>query len=209
MSIIGHGVAHGGTFTNNKPGVAAAYATLKLLQERPVLDTIRERGRRLMIGGSTRSAACCRPTSSFPVAEETGLIRQIGRWVLRAACLQGQAWRDAGLPPIPVAVNLSAREFNDERLAFEIAQAVVDANFDAHLLELEITESLVMQDPDRAVETLGTAQVDGRAHLDRRLRHRPLVAGAAVKLPVDSLKIDGALIRDIATDPTTRRSPRR
>jgi glutamate-1-semialdehyde 2,1-aminomutase len=50
MSIIGHGVAHGGTFTNNKPGVAAAYATLKLLQERPVLDTIRERGRRLMDG---------------------------------------------------------------------------------------------------------------------------------------------------------------
>jgi glutamate-1-semialdehyde 2,1-aminomutase len=50
MSIIGHGVAQGGTFTNNKPGVAAAYATLKLLQERPVLDTIRQRGRRLMDG---------------------------------------------------------------------------------------------------------------------------------------------------------------
>jgi diguanylate cyclase (GGDEF)-like protein/PAS domain S-box-containing protein len=141
------------------------------------------------------------PEQFIPVAEETGLIRQIGRWVLRAACVQGQAWRDAGLPPIPVAVNLSAREFNDERLAFEIAQAVVDANFDAHLLELEITETLVMQDPDRAVETLGQLKAMGvRISIDDFGTGHSSLARLS-KLPVDSLKIDGALIRDIATDP--------
>ncbi len=141
------------------------------------------------------------PDEFIPVAEETGLIRQIGRWVLRAACLQGQAWREAGLPPIPIAVNLSAREFNDERLAFEIAQAVVDANFDAHLLELEITETLVMQDPDRAVETLGQLKSMGvRISIDDFGTGHSSLARLS-KLPVDSLKIDGALIRDIATDP--------
>ena len=140
------------------------------------------------------------PDQFIPVAEETGLIRQIGRWVLRAACLQGQAWRDDGLPPIPVAVNLSAREFNDERLAFEIAQAVVDASFDARLLELEITESLVMQDPDRAVETLAQLKSMGvRISIDDFGTGHSSLARLS-KLPVDSLKIDGALIRDIATD---------
>ena len=76
--------------------------------------------------------------------------------MLRTACLQGQAWREAGLPADSVAVNLSARQFNDERLAVEIAAgARRTPTSDARLLELEITETLMMQQPERAVETLG------------------------------------------------------
>ena len=132
------------------------------------------------------------------------------RWVLRAALRAGQAWRDAGLPPIPVAVNLSAREFNDERLASRSRRRSSTRISTAHLLELEITESLVMQDPDRAVEMLRAAQVDGRAHLDRRLRHRLLVAGASCRsCRSTASRSTGVRSATSPPTPTTRRSPRR
>ncbi|WP_217619305.1 EAL domain-containing protein, partial [Achromobacter sp. GbtcB20] len=81
------------------------------------------------------------PAEFIPIAEETGLIVQIGAWVLRAACEQIVAWRNAGLPPMTVAVNLSARQFHQQNLVQLVGQILAETGCDAAQLELEITES--------------------------------------------------------------------
>ena len=94
------------------------------------------------------------PLSFIPVAEETGLIVEIGNWVLREACRQNKAWQDAGLPPLTVSVNVSARQFQDKRLVQSVAEALRDSGLDPSRLELELTESVIMQDAKLAVATM-------------------------------------------------------
>jgi diguanylate cyclase (GGDEF)-like protein/PAS domain S-box-containing protein len=86
------------------------------------------------------------PAQFIPIAEEAGLIGAIGDWVLRTACAQMNAWYDRGLPRIAVSVNLSPRQFRQQRLARTIRKALEDTGFDPQLLEFEITESLLMDD---------------------------------------------------------------
>ena len=90
----------------------------------------------------------------IPVAEETGLIVPIGKWVLRTACLQNVAWQKRGLPHLSMAVNLTARQFYDEHLLRDLAAILADTGMDAHLLELEITESLLMRDVEKTLRIL-------------------------------------------------------
>jgi diguanylate cyclase (GGDEF)-like protein/PAS domain S-box-containing protein len=91
------------------------------------------------------------PIAFIPMAEETGLIVPIGDWVLREACRQNKAWQDAGLPAMVVSVNVSARQFREVNLVARIADALKDSGLEAKYLELEVTESLIMQDFDLAV----------------------------------------------------------
>src|SRR6185436_4506865 len=86
----------------------------------------------------------------IPLAEETGLIVPIGKWVLRTACAQNVAWQRQGLPPLCMAVNLSARQFADQDLIEDIVGALRDSQMKPELLELELTESMVMQNVERA-----------------------------------------------------------
>ena len=117
------------------------------------------------------------PAQFIPVAEETGLIVPIGKWVLRTACLQNVAWQKQGLPPICMAVNLSLRQFSDEELLLRPApQSWRKPAWSPSLLELEITESMVMQNPAQRDQAAVRHQATGRAAGDRRFRHRLLVA---------------------------------
>ncbi|HVC01475.1 MAG TPA: EAL domain-containing protein [Steroidobacteraceae bacterium] len=86
------------------------------------------------------------PADFVPVAEETGLIMEIGEWVLRTACVQARAWRDEGLPPVRMAVNVSGQQFTSKEFPQVVAGIIHDTGIDPALLELEITESVIMKD---------------------------------------------------------------
>ena len=141
------------------------------------------------------------PDLFIPLAEDSGLIRHIGRWVLHTACAQALAWQADGTGPIRVAVNLSPRQFSDERLVIEIAHALAQTELPAHLLELEITESMMMENPERAAETLREIKEMG-VHVsidDFGTGYSSLAR--LKKFPIESVKIDRSFIRDIAVDP--------
>jgi diguanylate cyclase (GGDEF)-like protein/PAS domain S-box-containing protein len=140
------------------------------------------------------------PGQFIPLAEETGLIVQIGKWVLRTACVQNMAWQQQGLPPVRMSVNLSARQFADEDLLADIAAALEQAGMPAELLELELTESMVMQNPERAGKVLAEIKSLGvRLAIDdfgvgySSLTHLK-------RFPIDTLKVDRSFIRDIPQD---------
>jgi len=98
------------------------------------------------------------PGRFVPVAEESGLIVPIGEWVMREACRQLQVWRDAGMMPVPVAVNLSAHQFTQRKLSSLVEEVLTETRLPAGLLGLELTETMLMRDVDRTIETLNTLQ---------------------------------------------------
>ncbi|MER8466723.1 EAL domain-containing protein [Mesorhizobium sp. M1396] len=140
------------------------------------------------------------PTSFIPAAEETGLIVPIGDWVLHEACRQNKAWQDAGLPPMTVCVNVSARQFRERNLIGRVVNALQESGLEASYLELELTESLIMQDTDLAVATMNELQ-----HLGVQISIDDFGTGysslSALKtFPVARLKIDKSFINDVADD---------
>ncbi len=140
------------------------------------------------------------PDDFIPLAEESGLIRQIARWVLHRACAQACLWLAEGHAPIRVAVNLSARQFFDGGLVIEVAHALAQTGLPADLLELEITESMMMAQPERAAETLLEIKEMG-VHIsidDFGTGYSSLAR--LKKFPIESVKIDRSFIRDVAVD---------
>jgi len=138
------------------------------------------------------------PTEFIPLAEETGLIIAIGRWVLKKACAQNMAWQRQGLPVLSMAVNLSPRQFLDTNLLADIDEALVSSGMPAHLLQLEITESMVMQNVERAIKLLD--EIRGRGV---RLAIDDFGTGYSSmslmkKFPIDTIKIDRTFVRDLA-----------
>ena len=140
------------------------------------------------------------PVQFIPVAEETGLIVAIGIWVLRTACKQNVAWQQQGLPPICVAVNLSVRQFADDNLLAHIASVLAETAMPPHLLELEITEGMVVHNPERAIKLLTAIKAMGvrLAIDDFGTGYSSL--GQLKNFPIDTLKVDRSFIRDLATD---------
>ena len=140
------------------------------------------------------------PAEFIPIAEETGLIVQIGAWVLRAACEQIVAWRKAGLPSMTVAVNLSARQFHQQNLVQLVGQILAETGCDAAQLELEITESVVMADPAGATATLQELSDMGVSLSidDFGTGHSSL--SYLKRFPIHALKIDRSFVRDLTTD---------
>jgi diguanylate cyclase (GGDEF)-like protein/PAS domain S-box-containing protein len=140
------------------------------------------------------------PTQFIPVAEESGLIIPIGRWILRTACAQNAAWQQQGLPPVCMAVNLSLRQLTDNNLIDDIRTALNDSGMAPNLLELEITESMVMHNPTRMIAVLAKIK-----NLGVRLAIDDFGTGysslAQIKhFPIDTLKVDRSFIRNIPQD---------
>jgi diguanylate cyclase (GGDEF)-like protein/PAS domain S-box-containing protein len=140
------------------------------------------------------------PTQFIPVAEESGLIIPIGRWVLRTACAQNVAWQREGLPPVCMAVNLSPRQLMDEFLIEDIKKALNDSGMAPNLLELEITESMVMHNPARMIAVLVKIKSLGvrLAIDDFGTGYSSL--GQIKHFPIDTLKVDRSFIRNIPQD---------
>ena len=140
------------------------------------------------------------PTQFIPVAEETGLIVPIGRRVMKTACAQNVAWQRQGLPPVCMAVNLSLRQLIDDNLLEDIKAALDDSGMAANLWELEITESMVMQNPARLTGVLTNIK-----KLGVRLAIDDFGTGysslAQIKnFPIDTLKVDRSFIRNLSQD---------
>jgi len=141
------------------------------------------------------------PAKFIPVAEETGLIVDIGSWVLCTACAQNKAFQEAGLPPITVAVNLSPRQFRQRGLVKSIRAILEDTGLNPRYLELEITESMVMHNAEEVITTL--SELEG---MRLQLSVDDFGTGYSSlnylkRFPVHRLKIDQSFVRDIGTDP--------
>jgi diguanylate cyclase (GGDEF)-like protein len=140
------------------------------------------------------------PGAFIPLAEETGLIVPIGEWVLREACAQARAWQEKGLPTVTVAVNLSARQFRQADLVDQVQATLEETGLAPGMLELELTESMIMHDPGSAAETMrhlkdlgvGLSLDDfGTGYSSLNYLRR---------FPVDHLKIDRSFITDVTSD---------
>jgi diguanylate cyclase (GGDEF)-like protein/PAS domain S-box-containing protein len=140
------------------------------------------------------------PNKFIPVAEETGLIVPIGEWVLRVACSQASAWQKSGIA-VPVTVNLSGRQFVDGSLASTIITTVDETGLSPSLLELEITEGVVMHNPQTATRTLEKVNDYGvRIAIDDFGTGYSSLSNLK-SYPIDTIKIDRSFVRDITTDP--------
>ncbi|MGE5531847.1 MAG: putative bifunctional diguanylate cyclase/phosphodiesterase, partial [Bacteroidota bacterium] len=137
------------------------------------------------------------PSRFIPVAEETGLIAAIGEWVLRETCRQGQQWIEAGLPPLNLAVNLSSHQFRHGDISATVAKVLAETGFPAERLELELTESTVMEREAEAVEILQRLRALGvrLAIDDFGTGHSSLAY--LKRFPLDVLKIDKSFVDDI------------
>ncbi|WP_313194174.1 putative bifunctional diguanylate cyclase/phosphodiesterase [Shinella zoogloeoides] len=140
------------------------------------------------------------PGDFIPLAEETGLIGPIGDWTLREACRQNKAWQVSGLPPIVVSVNVSARQFQEKDWVERVAAALSESGLEARYLELELTESMIMDDVQQAVETMHRLERLG-VHLaidDFGTGYSSLAS--LKRFPVGRLKIDRSFVRDLPDD---------
>lgn len=140
------------------------------------------------------------PLTFIPTAEETGLIVPIGDWVLHEACRQNKTWQHAGLPPMTVCVNVSARQFREKTLISRVVNALKESGLEARYLELEVTESLIMQDFDLAVATMNGLQELGVQISIDDFGTGYSSLSALKTFPVERLKIDKSFINDLATD---------
>ena len=140
------------------------------------------------------------PAVFIPAAERTGLIVPIGDWVLRAACLQSRRWLDAGLAPVRMAVNLSASQFSDERLARRVEEALDGGGLEPPDLELEITESMMARDPDAAALIARDLRASGvRLMIDDFGTGFSSLASLK-RFPIDGLKLDRAFVAHLPHD---------
>jgi diguanylate cyclase (GGDEF)-like protein len=136
------------------------------------------------------------PAEFIPVLEDTGLIVQVGEWVIRRACEDLKSWIAAGVEPLPIAVNLSARQFRQPDLHERIERIVASAGVDPRMIELEITESELMQDPEHAIRTMRALSENGmRIAIDDFGTGYSSLA-YLTRLPVKALKIDRSFVAD-------------
>jgi EAL domain-containing protein (putative c-di-GMP-specific phosphodiesterase class I) len=141
------------------------------------------------------------PARFIPVAEESGLIVPIGEWVLREACRQAMAWRDAGLPELSMAVNLSAVQFKRGDVDRSVMQALEQTGFNPALLELELTESILIQNAESVLASVKRLKLLGVKISIDDFGTGYSSLSYLKRFDIDKLKIDQSFVRDLATDP--------
>ena len=140
------------------------------------------------------------PAEFIPIAEETNLIASIGEWVLHSACLQNKQWQEEGIAPIRMSVNLSVSQFKQANLMEIIDRTLKDTNLDVAYLELEITESVLMEDIEEAIATLQQLRQKGISIALDDFGTGYSSLSYLQKLPIDTLKIDRSFVIDIASN---------
>ncbi|QAU32781.1 EAL domain-containing protein [Janthinobacterium sp. 17J80-10] len=140
------------------------------------------------------------PLKFIPVAEMSGLIVPIGEWVMQEACRQAQDWQKRGADAIGVAVNVSARQFKDPALITKIAQCLESSGLDPRLLELELTESIVMEDPVSSAARLNQIRDLGVSISIDDFGTGYSSLSYLRQFPIDTLKIDRSFVRDVNVD---------
>ncbi|GAB4296979.1 MAG: hypothetical protein Kow0096_14720 [Thiohalomonadaceae bacterium] len=160
------------------------------------------------IVGVEALARWCHPTEGWispvrfiPVAEETGLIQALGEWALREACRQNRRWQEAGLPPISVAVNLSAQQLRQPSLVVAVARVLEESGLEPRYLELELTESAVMDSPDATAEVLQQLKALGLGLAVDDFGTGYSSLSHLGRFPFDTLKIDRSFVTNITTAP--------
>jgi len=137
------------------------------------------------------------PQEFIPLAEETGLITQLGTWVIRTACRQNRIWRDDGLEDVRIAVNVSAAQFRQPTLVRIITEALEESRLEPDALELEVTESVVMSNPHEAVKTLQQLREMGICISIDDFGTGYSSLSYLKKFPINTLKVDRTFIKDV------------
>ncbi len=137
------------------------------------------------------------PGRFVPLLEESGLIVPVGAWVLRTACRQNKAWQEAGLPPMRVSVNISSRQFRSESLVETISDALESSGLAAECLEIELTESLLVENADGALGVMKRLKALGVAISIDDFGTGYSSLSYLKRFPIDCLKIDGSFVHDL------------
>jgi EAL domain-containing protein (putative c-di-GMP-specific phosphodiesterase class I) len=141
------------------------------------------------------------PAEFITLAEESGVIMALGDWVMRTACEQNKKWQDAGLAPMRLSVNFSARQFQQPTFITDVAQILKDTNLDPRWLELELTESSIMKDPEQAIEKLHELKLMGIKVAIDDFGTGYSSLNYLKRFPIDTLKIDKSFVADVCKDP--------
>ena len=169
-------------------------------QPRVAVDSLAITGVEALVRWQHPQLGLVPPAEFIPLAEDTGLIVPIGEWVLRTACLQGRSWREQGFAPIQMAVNICGRQFRDQDLSQTAISILEETGFPSANLELELTESSVMHDPEFASGVLSRLKSMGiKISIDDFGTGFSSLASLK-RLPIDALKIDRSFVRDITSD---------
>ena len=174
-----------------------------VLHYQPKVDLVsgRMQGLEALLRWNHPTRGLVAPMEFVPALEESGLILPVGEWVLEEACAQIGRWQAEGLAPVPVAINLSAKQFRRRDLDEVIARALAAAGVAPSLLEVEITESCLMEDPEEAVRLLGCLRRAGvRISVDDFGTGYSSLS-YLTRLPLTALKIDRSFVRDAAAKP--------
>jgi diguanylate cyclase (GGDEF)-like protein/PAS domain S-box-containing protein len=141
------------------------------------------------------------PSEFVSLAEDSGLIIALGDWILRTACAQNKMWQDKGLMPMRLSVNFSARQFQQPTFITDVAQILKDTNLDPRWLELELTESSIMKDPEEAIEKLHELKLMGIKVAVDDFGTGYSSLNYLKRFPIDTLKIDKTFVSDVCKDP--------
>ena len=169
-------------------------------QARVDLHTGKIIGAEALIRWNLPDQGVVQPGKFIALAEETGLIVPIGKWVLREACAQNKAWQKAGLEPIVVSVNVSARQFRQDNLVRTVAEVLEETGLESRYLELELTESMVMHDAAQLVAMLGELKRLGVQIAVDDFGTGYSSLSYLKRFPVDRLKVDRSFVEHLATD---------
>lgn len=169
----------------------------------PVLDTNTRKivGMEALLRWHHPDLGLVQPIEFIPLAEDTGMIVPIGEWVLRTACAQSKSWQEAGFVPLALAVNLSARQFQQQNLSEVVVLILRETGLNAHDLELELTESSIMKNAESAVKTLGALKALGVKIAIDDFGTGYSSLGYLKHLPIDTLKIDRSFVCDVTANP--------